>query len=196
MASVLKRKAVSGAVVLCFICFALMPMGCATHEKQVDSLKWKNDANSIYKQQNENKEGSVTVDSMEPIKEADKEFISTDYQIVYKAGEIPKNVRNALFEKLNGEKIAETNEQFNAGCVIRDPKVPRRRLVFAGNSNNSCFVCYEHGGIGLHCHLIIFSVDKEKVQITFNGSYFYKPENIKQLKQWVNENKFDSASDW
>lgn len=123
-------------------------------------------------------------------------FLSTDYQVVYKTEEIQSNILNALYEKFAGKKIANPDEEFNPTDVIYDENIPQRRLVFAGSSSNSWFVCYEHGGYGYHCHLIIFSTEKEKVQIMFNGSHFYKPQNLKQLKQWVSDGKFDQSYDW
>ncbi len=124
------------------------------------------------------------------------EFLSTSYWIVHKVEEIPKNIQKLFFRKITNQKLANPDEEFNSTDLIIDPNVPRRRLVFAGNSASSSFVCYEHGGRGLHCHLVIFSVDRKTAQITFNGTYFYKPKNLNQLKQWVRENKFDKSDGW
>ncbi len=123
-------------------------------------------------------------------------FLSTDYRTINKAEKIQSNILNTLYEKFAGEKLANPDEKFNPSDVIFDDNIPQRRLVFAGNSSDSWFVCYEHGGRGLHCHLIIFSIEKEKVQIMFNGNYFYKPPNLKQLKQWVGEGKFHKSECW
>ena len=87
---------------------------------------------------------------------------------INKAEKIQSNVSNTLYEKFAGEKLANPDEKFNPSDVI-DDNLPQRRLVFAGNSSNSWFVCYEHGGYGLHCHLIIFSIERTSI-FTINPS--------------------------
>jgi hypothetical protein len=133
---------------------------------------------------------AVATKKPESTNETITKFLSTDYQVVYKTEEIPKNVQNILLKRFSERELinpnlANPNEEFNATDFIEDPNIPRRRLVFAGLSPDSWFVCYEHGGRGKHCHLVIFSVKENRVQLNFNGTFFYKPADVTELKQWV-----------
>jgi hypothetical protein len=119
----------------------------------------------------------------------------TNYKMVYRIEEISENVRTILLNNFRNEKIANPNEKFNSTDVIVDD-APQRRLVFTGDWRDCWFVCYEHGGRGYHCHLIMFSVENKKVQVKSNGVYFYKPENLNQLNEWIKEGKFQSGEDW
>jgi hypothetical protein len=61
---------------------------------------------------------------------------------------LPLGVRNEL-QTLFGTStldIANPGAEFQATDVILDPKLPTRRLVAAGCSNDHCFVHYERGG--------------------------------------------------
>ena len=52
--------------------------------------------------------------------------------------------------------IADPGEAYNATDVIKCG-TPCRRLVFGGISQDVLFICYEHGGIGKHYHLLVFA---------------------------------------
>jgi len=132
----------------------------------------------------------VSTKKSESTNETIAKFLSTNYQVVYKTEEIPKNVQNILLKRFSEHELinpnlANPNEEFNATDFIEDPNIPRRRLVFAGLSSDSWFVCYEHGGRGKHCHLVIFSVKESRVQLNFNGTFAYRPNNLGELKQLV-----------
>jgi len=122
-------------------------------------------------------------------------YVSTNYEIVYRVEEIPESIHKLLLNKFNNKGFANPNEDFNPTDVIWDHNLPQRRLVFAGNSPDSWFVCYEHGGIGYHCHMIIFSIENKEMQVLFNGGCS-KPQNPDQLKQWVVEHKVEEAVCW
>jgi len=123
-------------------------------------------------------------------------YVSTSYEIIYRVEEMPESIHKILLNKFNNKGFANPNENFNPSDVIWDPNIPQRRLVFAGNSPDSWFVCYEHGGEGRHCHLVLFSIENEKMQVMFNGTYFYNPQNPNQLKQLVAERKFEESDCW
>lgn len=75
---------------------------------------------------------------------------------------LPAGVR-----KLLPVGMANPNEGFDATDVVSGK--PSRRLIIAGHSSKCDFVCYEHGGIGYHLHLVIFSNGNEGIHLVFEG---------------------------
>ncbi len=70
------------------------------------------------------------------------------FEVVTSIRGLPLGVRNEL-QTLFGSStldIAEAGAEFQATDVIVNPKLPTRRLVAAGCSNDHCLVHYERGG--------------------------------------------------
>ena len=75
--------------------------------------------------------------------------------------EMPQPVKNFFFYKFREPPagIAARNEPFNATDVIMPgEKKPMRRLIDAGMRDSRWFVWYEHGGLALHEHLMLFEL--------------------------------------
>lgn len=71
---------------------------------------------------------------------------------------LPLGVREAL-QTLFGSgslDIAEPGAEFQVTDVMVNPKLPTRRLVTAGCSNDHCLVYYERGGIAHTWRLALF----------------------------------------
>ncbi len=81
------------------------------------------------------------------------------FQIVTSIRGLPLGVRDAL-QKLFGSgalDIAEPGAEFQVTNVVVDSKLPIRRLVAAGCSNDfHCLVYYERGGIDHTWHVALF----------------------------------------
>jgi hypothetical protein len=75
--------------------------------------------------------------------------LDTDFDTIARVEKLPAGVR-----KLLPIGMANPNEGFDATDV--DHGRASRRLIVAGDSAKCDFVCYEHGGIGYHLHLVIF----------------------------------------
>jgi hypothetical protein len=58
---------------------------------------------------------------------------------------------------LSGEdgKIAEPGQKWNATCVITDPTLPGKRLIWAAVGGEYYVVHYERGGIGHSFHILV-----------------------------------------
>jgi hypothetical protein len=77
------------------------------------------------------------------------------FQIVTSIRGLPLGVRDGL-QTLFGSQtldIAEPAAEFQVTDVIVNPKLPIRRLVAAGCTNDYCLVYYERGG-GVHTWLV------------------------------------------
>lgn len=69
------------------------------------------------------------------------------------------------FARLAGEKdfkMANPGEEYQSTDVIMRPGLPRRRLLFAGMSNDKIFIFYEEGGYSHSSHVAVFDLDPQR----------------------------------
>jgi hypothetical protein len=80
-------------------------------------------------------------------------------------GSLSEGVRVALTRFLGDGKIANRGDPFEASDAFTrsSANLPRRRLIRAGTSGDLTFVEYEHGGRGLHQHLVLFQTRGSEV---------------------------------
>jgi hypothetical protein len=78
-------------------------------------------------------------------------FLDADFKIVTDVNKLPGPVQQALFEQEGGLRpfMANPKDKFLTGDVIGDVSLPRPRLIFAGVTDDKCFVHFEQGGRGL-----------------------------------------------
>lgn len=103
---------------------------------------------------------------------------------------LPADLRRGLEHTLRSSTMADPGKPFEAGDAIADERLPRRRLIFAGVSEGLCFVYYEHGGRGLHQHLLIFerngSPDARLLQnLSMSHGVTTGPGTIAALKAFI-----------
>jgi hypothetical protein len=85
---------------------------------------------------------------------------------------LPLGVRDGL-QKLFGSQaldIAEPRAEFQVTDVIVNPKLPSRRLVAAGCSNDYCLVYYERGGIAHTWHVALFHWEPAATRFEWGGT--------------------------
>jgi hypothetical protein len=93
------------------------------------------------------------------------------FGIVTSVRGLPLGVREAL-QTLFGSAsldIAEPGAEFQATDVVINPRLPIRRLVAAGCSNDHCLVYYERGGIAHTWHLALFHWTPEATRFEWGG---------------------------
>jgi hypothetical protein len=79
----------------------------------------------------------------------------------------------------------ETPPAYQVTDVIDEPGLPFRRLLFAGESQKSWFIHYEHGGIGHGYAVLVFSKAQESgLQFFWGGT---GSENAKDLNDLRNK---------
>ena len=98
---------------------------------------------------------------------------------------VPDQVRVALTRFVGGAKVANSTEAFEATDVISDPNVPRRRLVIFGTSADLTFIEYDHGGIGLHQHFVLFQRSASAQDTLVFACAGVLPRDLAQLKEAV-----------
>lgn len=93
-------------------------------------------------------------------------FLDGEFKLVADVRSLPRPVLSAFTEQ-GGSRLLMANpgKKFEATDNIIDASVPRKRLIFAGSTDNKCFVHYEQGGIA-HSYVLAFftlsSADKMK----------------------------------
>jgi hypothetical protein len=88
--------------------------------------------------------------------------------------------------------MANPGEKFEATDNILDETLPERRLLWAGRLPNYYLLHYEHGGIGLHQHVVIVSYsDPKTAKVIWSG--FSRP--LKDYKEFLETLKAGKLSD-
>lgn len=66
------------------------------------------------------------------------------------------------------EPIVAIGAEFNPGDVVRG-SIPQRRVILGGTSSSLAFIWYEHGGRGLHEHLLVFDRRGAEAPLLFHA---------------------------
>jgi hypothetical protein len=99
-------------------------------------------------------------------------FLDDNFKIVTDVNELPDPVQQAFVEQEGGLRpfMANPKEKFLAGDVIWDASLPRKRLIFAGVTDDKCFVHFEEGGRGLSYFVEFFgTTSKGKMKFLGQG---------------------------
>jgi hypothetical protein len=115
------------------------------------------------------------------------ELLQDDFSIINKVRNLPPAVLRRFTEKGGSRLVlADPNANFNPGDVIWDASVPQRRLIFAGESKDKCFVHYERGGRG-HSYIIeVFELDPAAEAHPLWFGYCRQPANdLEKLRSEV-----------
>ena len=131
------------------------------------------------------------------------DWLEEEYRDIYTMDEVPQSLVNLLLAKMSFDpRLAEGGEPFNEAEVI-DPRLPRRRFMFAAYSTNFILVAYEHGGRGLHYHLAAFTVEAGKPKLIFGTTYTQRMEldALKKIQDLVRRGKLknqigDPREEW
>jgi hypothetical protein len=98
------------------------------------------------------------------------DLLSGDFKTITEVNELPASVSRALGAK----PMANPGATFEAGDVIVDASIPRRRLILAGLSTDTCFVHYEQGGYVRSYVLEVFGFRDDNAHKLWSG-YCAKP---------------------
>ena len=108
-------------------------------------------------------------------------FLDGDFKPITDVRSLPRPVLLAFTEQ-GGSRliIANPRKKFEATDVIYDASVPRQRFIFAGVSDNKCFVHYEQGGRGLSYVLAFFTLTSSKTMTPLWWAYCDGPATNSQ----------------
>lgn len=111
-------------------------------------------------------------------------FLTGDYRISRTVAELPAGIRE-LYTVKGGSRIAmaDPGERFEATDVITDPNLPRRRLIFAGVTQDRAFVHYEEGGIA-HSYIVeLFRLEQSGTATGIWHGYCGPAESLDDVRQ-------------
>jgi hypothetical protein len=98
-------------------------------------------------------------------------FLEGDFEVIRRVEDLPQPVLIAFTEQ-GGSRllIANPGTNFQATDVVVNASVPSKRLIFAGVSDNKCFVHYEQGGIARSYVLAFFTLTSaDKMKAVWQG---------------------------
>jgi len=119
-------------------------------------------------------------------------FLAADYEILQRVSDLPSGIRS-LYTVKGGSHIAMANpgERFEATDNITDPTLPRRRLIFAGVSQDRAFVHYEEGGIA-HSYVIeLFRLEPSQTAVGVWRGYCGPAKSLADLRQLMSAGDYN-----
>jgi hypothetical protein len=119
-------------------------------------------------------------------------FLTPDYEILQTVSDLPAGIRR-LYTVKSGSHIAMANpgERFEATDHITDPMLPRRRLIFAGVSQDRAFVHYEEGGIA-HSYIIeLFRLESPQAAIGVWRGYCGPAKDLADLRRLMSAGDYN-----
>lgn len=118
-------------------------------------------------------------------------LMSGDVRVATHLREIDPSALAALKKRFSYDhRLADRGASFEVGDAISSGNFPRRRLVLAAASGDTWFIHYEHGGIGLHSHLVALSRSGTSWRIVFAGTDFYSYDTLPKLRDAIRSHKF------
>jgi hypothetical protein len=87
-------------------------------------------------------------------------------------------------------RIADRGAPFRSTDVVGRGDPAPRRLVLAAASGDTWFIHYEHGGIGLHSHLVALARSGSSWRIIYSASAFYPYDTLPKLREAVRTHQF------
>src|SRR5438876_11364734 len=84
---------------------------------------------------------------------------ATRFQEIHATANLPSAIL-ALCDGGGDGKLAEPGQKWNATCVITDPSLPGKRLIWAAVGGEYYVVHYERGGIAHSFHILVAKLSK------------------------------------
>jgi hypothetical protein len=118
-----------------------------------------------------------------------------DFTIIKDTEAIPANVKQSFAEITREPSFALANpgQEHQATDVVnpKKPRLPWRRLIFAGRCGDKWFIHYERGGIGHYYAVVLFSADGgNRPQFLWGGVGFSGAQNFTELRALVAAERF------
>jgi len=133
------------------------------------------------------------------LSEADRQHLLEDnFQMVYQVADIPPGVRQAFAENAKVPfHMADPGRPFLISCIVTDPELPVRRLVFAGISPDYCFIHYELGGINYGWHVVLFRLaGNGKANFIWGATCGQAFPSLEQLRKGLQAQQLHDSGDY
>jgi hypothetical protein len=118
--------------------------------------------------------------------------MSGDVRIATHLSEIDHGALSTLKHQFHDDRrIADRGASFTEGdALMPGYNPPSRRLVLAAVSGDTWFIHYEHGGRGLHSHLVALARSGTSWRIVFSATDFYPYDTLQKLRNAIRARKF------
>ena len=119
-----------------------------------------------------------------------------DVQTVTHRREIDPSAIAALKRQFrdHDRRLADRGGGFEATDAIGPENFPQRRLVLAARAGDTWFIHYEHGGYGLHSHLVALARSGRVWRVVYSGVDFYAYDTLTKLRKAIRSHKFREES--
>ena len=87
-------------------------------------------------------------------------------------------------------RLADRDAPFQSTDVVTQHGLPWRRLVLAAASGDTWFIHYEHGGEGLHSHLVALARSGNSWRVVYSASGFYAYDTLPKLREAIRSQQF------
>jgi hypothetical protein len=119
----------------------------------------------------------------------------SQFSLYRKVASVPEAVGLA-FAKAADEgsfSMAEPGGKWEATDVIRDTKLPRRRLSSAAIGAGLCLLFYEHGGIGKNDNVAVFRIADGRAEAAWHAYVSHAVVNPADLASALQEKNYREA---
>jgi len=98
------------------------------------------------------------------------------FRIIHRVSDLPPAVKKQFPapDMQRDFRMADPGKPYQATCIVTKPRLPSRRLIFAGLSKDHCFVHYERGGRGYSRSLVVFRLSNNEARF-IGGSNVRRP---------------------
>ena len=121
-----------------------------------------------------------------------------EVRVVTHLRDIDARALAALTHRFKGDhRLADRGAPFAGGdAMLPGPNPPSRRLVLAATTSSGIwFIHYEHGGIGLHSHLVALARSGRAWRVVYAAVGFYEYPTLPELRAAIGAQQFTASHD-
>ncbi len=127
------------------------------------------------------------------LKKLIKSLENTDLAEKKSVSEIPIFIKTFLDEFTDSFSIANPVEEWQDGCIIENPPLPARQLIYLGLGSDIALMTFYSGGWGITEHILILTYKDNKILDFWCGNgmsdHSNKLEILNYLKESMEKNR-------
>jgi hypothetical protein len=118
-------------------------------------------------------------------------LVSGEVRVATHLRDIDAGALAALKRKFSDEhRLADRGAPFRSTDVLMGRDPASRRLVLAAVSGDTWFIHYEHGGYGLHSHLVALTRSRNSWRVVYSATAFYPYHTLPKLRDAFRKRQF------
>jgi hypothetical protein len=125
-----------------------------------------------------------------------QQILDGQFKVISTTDAIPSKVKQGFSDITRQQSfaMANPNQKYQVGDVVLDRNLAHRRLIFAGASDDRCFIHYERGGRGVGYYVVVFKVNSGgNAHFVWGGAGGSRAKNLEQLRKMVATGQFSDA---